>query len=107
MRPSQLTLGKVALAWAVLLFGAALILPNLDLHTRSYPAVKVLIAVYWVLLLVGTPVSLISYFNRAWSKFAAVPNRGARTVRRVFIQVLLNEGEPDLFHFVEISLSKT
>jgi hypothetical protein len=76
MRP-RLNIRNIALAWALLLFGAALILPNLDLHTRSYPLVKVLLAAYWLLLLIGTPVAFFSYFNRAWRNADAVPNRGS------------------------------
>ena len=76
MRP-QLNIRSIALAWAVLLLGAALILPNLDLHTRSYPQVKVLLAAYWLLLLIGTPIAFFSYFNRAWRHTRAVPNRAS------------------------------
>ena len=75
MRSPRVTLGKIALAWAALLFAAALILPNLTLHTRSRPAVMVVIAAYWVMLLIGTPIALIDYFNRAWRKLDATPNR--------------------------------
>ena len=78
--PEQLNVRNVVLAWAVLLFGAALFLPNLDLHTRSYPVVKVLLAVYWLLLLIGTPLAFFSYFNRAWRQTDAVPNRGSYMV---------------------------
>jgi hypothetical protein len=72
-----MTCGKIALAWAVLLFSAALILPNLSLQMRTHTTVKIVIAAYWVLLLIGTPISLIDHFRRAWKKAAMVPNRTA------------------------------
>lgn len=71
---SRLTLGRVALAWIVFLWGAALVLPNLDSHAQAHPAVKAIVAVGYVLLLIGTPISLIAYFNRAWRRVGTVPN---------------------------------
>lgn len=70
----RLTLGKVALAWIAFLWGAALVLPNLDSHAQAHPAVKVILAVGYALLLVGTPIALIAYFNRAWRRVDTVPN---------------------------------
>jgi hypothetical protein len=70
-----LTLRRVALAWVILLFGAALILPNLRIQVRSHPAVKIVIAAYWVLLLIGTPIPLVRHFRRAWREAPIAPNR--------------------------------
>ncbi len=71
---------KVALAWAVLLFGAALFLPNLGLHTRNYPVIKILLGTYWLLLLIGTPLAFFSYFNQAWRQKKMVLNRATYVV---------------------------
>jgi hypothetical protein len=76
----RLTMERVVFAWGVFLFGAALILPNLSLQTRTHPAVKGIIATYWVLLLVGTPISLTSYLSRAWRRSRTAPNRGTYIV---------------------------
>jgi len=74
MRLSGLTLGRVALAWFVFLWGAALFLPNLDSHAQVHPAVKAIVAAGYVTLLVSTPVALINYFNWAWRRVGVVPN---------------------------------
>jgi len=74
---SRLTLGKVALAWAVFLWCAGLVLPNLDSHAQAHPAVKAIVAAGLATLLIGTPIALATYFNRAWRRVAAVPNRTA------------------------------
>jgi hypothetical protein len=71
---SRLTLGKVALAWIVFLWGAALVLPNLDSHAQAHPAVRAIVAAGYATLLVGTPIALITYFNRAWRRVGTVPN---------------------------------
>jgi hypothetical protein len=73
----RLTLGKIALAWAVLLWTAALVLPQLGPQAQAHPIVKSVVAVLFSLLLIGTPVALIRYFNRAWRRVDAVPNRVA------------------------------
>jgi hypothetical protein len=51
------------------------VLPNLDSHTRADPVVKAIIAVVYTLFLIGTPIALVTYFNRAWRRVATVPNR--------------------------------
>lgn len=71
---SGLTLGRVALAWIAFLWGAALVLPNIDDHPQVNPAVKVIVAAVYVTLLIGTPIALINYFKRAWRRVGAVPN---------------------------------
>jgi hypothetical protein len=48
-QPFRLTIKRGAITW--LCFGAAPILPNLHLRTRAHPAMKVILATYWVLLL--------------------------------------------------------
>ena len=73
----RLTLGKVTLAWAVLLWTAALVLPQLGPQAQAHPVVKVVVAVLFVLLLIGTPIALIRYFNGAWRRVDTVPNRVA------------------------------
>jgi hypothetical protein len=70
---SRLTLGKVAVAWAVFLWCAGLVLPNLDSHARTHPVVKAIVAVGFATLLVGTPIALAIYFNRAWRRVATIP----------------------------------
>jgi hypothetical protein len=70
----RLTLGKVALAWIVFLWGAALVLPNLDFHAQAHPAVKAILATGYATLLLGTPIALIAYFNQAWRRVDTVPN---------------------------------
>ncbi len=77
MALSRLTLGKVALAWVVFLWSAALVLPQLGPRTQAHPIVKALVSGMSVLLLTGTPIALIGYFNRAWRRVDAVPNRVA------------------------------
>jgi len=52
-----------------------MVLPNLDSHTSANPVVKTIIAVVYALFLIGTPVALAAYFNRAWRRVGAVPNR--------------------------------
>jgi hypothetical protein len=77
---SRLTIGKVVLAWAVFLWAAGLVLPQLGPHAQAHPAVKAIVAIQFALLLVGTPIALITYFNRAWRKVAAVPNRATYVI---------------------------
>ncbi len=72
---SRLTVGRIALAWGVFLWCAGLVLPNLDSHTRVHPAVKAVVAVVYALFLVGTPIALATYFNRAWRRVGTVSNR--------------------------------
>lgn len=76
----RLTFGKVALAWAVLLWSAALVLPNLDSRTRAHPAAQIAVAVFYLLLIIGTPVAFFNYFNKAWRRVDDVPNRGVYTL---------------------------
>lgn len=72
---SRVTLGKILFGWAVLLWCAAMALPNLDSHTRAHPVVEAIIVVAYILFLIGTPVALANYFNRAWRRIGTVPNR--------------------------------
>ena len=66
MTLSRVTLGKIAFGWAIFLWSAAMVLLNLGSHTRAHPFVKAIIAVVYTLFLIGTPIALTSYFNRAW-----------------------------------------
>jgi len=75
MRLSRITISRIALAWVVLLFCAALILPNLDSHTRSLPVVKAIVAIPYTIFFIVTPIALVTYFNRAWRRVSSVPNR--------------------------------
>jgi hypothetical protein len=75
LRPVRLTVARVMMAWAVFLLPAALILPNLDSHARSYPVVKVTIAVFWVSAVIVTPASFAAYFTNAWRRITFVDNR--------------------------------
>jgi hypothetical protein len=77
---SRLTLGRVVLAWIVFLWGAALILPNLDSRAQTHPAMKAIVAAGYVTLLVGTPISLIAYFNRAWRRVGTVSKTTAYVI---------------------------
>jgi len=71
----RLTVGKMVFAWATFLWCAALVLPNLDSHARVHPVVKTILVVVYTLYLIGTPLALSTYFNRAWRRVATVPNR--------------------------------
>ncbi len=71
---SQRTLGRVALAWLAFLWGAGLVLPNLDSHAQTHPAVKAILAAGYATLLIATPISLSAYFNRAWRRVGTVSN---------------------------------
>ena len=77
MTLSRVRLGKIALSWGVFLWCAALVLPNPDLHTRPHPVVKAVIVVVYTLYVIGTPIALAAYFNRAWRRVSTVPNRTA------------------------------
>ena len=77
---SRLTLGRVVVAWLVFLWCAGLVLPNLDSHSQVHPAVKAIVVAGFVTLLVGTPIALATYFNRAWRRVSTVPNRTAYVV---------------------------
>ena len=77
MTLSRVTLGKIALTWGVFLWCAALVLPNPRLHTRAHPVVKAVIVVVYTLYIIGTPIALATYFNRAWRRVSTVPNRTA------------------------------
>jgi hypothetical protein len=74
---SRVTLGKIAFAWAIFLWCAAMVLPNLESHTRVHPVVKAIITVVYTLFFIGTPIALITYFHRAWRRATTVPNRTA------------------------------
>lgn len=74
---SRVTLGRIALAWGVFLWCAAMLLPNLDLHTRAHPVVRATIVVVYTLYIIGSPIALAAYFNRAWRRVSAVPNKTA------------------------------
>ncbi len=80
MTLSRVTLGKVAFAWAIFLWCAGMVLPNLNLHTRAHPVVKAVTAVVYTLFLIGTPIALTTYFNQAWRRVATVPNRTAYVI---------------------------
>ena len=75
MRLSRITISRIALAWVVLLFCAALIFPNLDSHTRSLPVVKTIVAIPYTIFFIVTPIALVTYFDRAWRRVSSVPNR--------------------------------
>ena len=75
MTLSRVTLGKIAFGWAIFLWCAGMVLPNLDSHTRAHPVVKAIIAVVYTVFLIGTPIALATYFNRAWRRVETVPNR--------------------------------
>jgi hypothetical protein len=77
---SRVTLGKIVLAWAIFLWCAAMVLPNLDSHTRVHPVVKAIITVVYVLYLIGTPIALVIYFKRAWGRVPTVPNKSAYVI---------------------------
>jgi Mg2+/citrate symporter len=68
-------LGKIASASVIFLWCAGMVLPNLDSHTRAHPVVKAIIAIVYSMFLIGTPIALATYFNRAWRRVATVPNR--------------------------------
>jgi hypothetical protein len=74
MLQSRLTIGKVALAWVMFLSGAALILPNLDSRAHANPAGKAIVVVGYITLLIGTPIALTNYFNRAWRRVGTITN---------------------------------
>jgi hypothetical protein len=80
MALSRVTLGRIAFAWAVFLWCAGLVLPNLDSHTRAHPIVKVVIAVVYIMFFIWTPIALVTYFSRSWRRVAAVPNRTAYVI---------------------------
>ena len=80
MTLSRVTLGKIAFGWAIFLWCAAMVLPNLDTHTRAHPLVKTIFAIVYTLFLIGTPIAVTTYFNRAWRRVAAVPNRTAYVI---------------------------
>lgn len=73
----RLTLRRVAVASAVFVWTVALVLPQLGPQTQAHSAVKAIVAFVFALLLIGTPIALITYFNRAWRRVATVPNRAA------------------------------
>ena len=74
MTLSRVTLGKIAFGWAIFLWCAGMVLPNLDSHTRAHPVVKVIIGVVYLMFLIWTPIALVAYFNRAWRlEFSAHP----------------------------------
>jgi hypothetical protein len=77
---SRLTLGRVVVAWLVFLWCAGLVLPSLDSHAQVNPAVKAIVAAGFATLLVGTPIALATYFNRAWRRVGTAPNRTAYVV---------------------------
>lgn len=54
-----------------------MVLPNLDSHARAHPVVRAIIAVVYGMFLIGTPIALATYFNRAWRRVSIVPNRTA------------------------------
>lgn len=80
MTLSRITLGKIALGWGIFLWCAVIVLPNLDSHTRALPVVKAIVAVVYTLFLIGTPIALATYFNRAWRRASTVPNRTAYVI---------------------------
>jgi hypothetical protein len=72
---SRLSLGRIAVGWAVFLWVAALVLPQLDSRARAHPAVQVIILTVYGLFLLGTPIALTNYFIGAWRRIGLVPNR--------------------------------
>jgi hypothetical protein len=77
---SKLTLGRVAIAWAVFLIGAAVALPPIDSRTPVHPAVTVIVFICCALLLIATPIAVFTYFNQAWRKIGSVPNKSAYAI---------------------------
>jgi hypothetical protein len=77
---SRVTLGRIALAWGIFLWCVAMVLPNLDLHTRAHPVVKAIIVVVYTLYPIRTPIALATYFYGAWRRASTVPNRTAYVI---------------------------
>ena len=80
MTLSRVTVGKVAFAWAIFLWCAAIVLPNLDSHARALPIVKAIVAIVYAQFLIGTPIALAVYFDRAWRRVTTAPNRTAYVI---------------------------
>src|SRR5581483_10124465 len=80
MKLARITVGRIAFGWAIFLWSAAMVLPNLDSHTRVHSVVKAIIAIVYTVFLIGTPIALATYFNRAWLRIATVPNKTAYVV---------------------------
>lgn len=102
MSLSRLTLGKVAIVWALFLWLAALVLPQLGPRTQAHPAVKAVVAVLFAVLLIGTPIALITYFNRAWRRAATVSNRAAY-VTWLSLETVAGAGVVGLLAYVAIA----
>ena len=68
------------MVWAVFLWAAALVLPQLGPHVQVRPTVKVFVATQYALLLIATPVAFVAYLNQAWRRVGAVPNRAAYVI---------------------------
>ena len=77
MKVPKLSIGKVAIGWAVLLVGAALALPPIDSHAPVHPVLMGVIVTCCAALIVATPIALTTYFNRSWRRVGTVPNRAA------------------------------
>lgn len=73
----RVTVRRILFAWAVLLSGAGLILPNASLHSRLRGFDGYLFVAMCVTLLVLSPIALFRYFNEAWRRVGEVPNRSA------------------------------
>ena len=52
-----------------------MILPQLGPHAQAKPTVKTIVVVLYVLLLIGTPAALFTYFYQAWRRVGTVPNK--------------------------------
>lgn len=77
MHVPKLSIGKVAIGWAVLLVGAALALPPMDSHAPVSPVLTGVIVTCCVALILATLIAVTTYFNRSWRRLGTVPNRAA------------------------------
>jgi hypothetical protein len=67
---SRVTLEKIACGWAILLWCAGMVLPNLDSHTRADPTVKAIIAIVYTFFLIGP--------RLLWRPISIEPGGGSR-----------------------------
>jgi hypothetical protein len=74
---AKLSMGKVAIGWAVLLMGAALALPPMDSHAPVHPVLTGVIVTCCVAMICATLIAVTTYFNRSWRRVGTVPNRAA------------------------------
>jgi len=101
---SRVTLAKIVFAWAIFLGCAGMVLRNLDSHTRAHPVVKAIIAVVYIMFLIGTPIALATYCNRAWRRVATVPDRTACVIRIRF-ESIADAGLLGILAYVTVSFT--